>query len=220
MRYIFIAVLIFAFSMLVNAQPPAKKTNVRPSAKPAPKKKLEPFETATVEQMAKQCVKIETEVGSIELEMFPEFAPETVRNFLNLVAYGAFNMTTFSRVVPNFVIQGGNPSTREPYNEAIYKRMQKSIPDEPNKILHERGILSMARSDEPNSASSSFFILVNGGSHLDGKFSAFGKVTKGLEIVDSINKMKVENEKPEKPVKLTKVSLFACEPQKTTETPK
>ncbi len=212
------AVLIF-FAFSVNAQPPAKKVNARPT-KPVAKKKLEPFETATVEKMASQCVKLETELGNIELEMFPEFAPETVRNFLNLVSYGAFDTTTFSRVVPGFVIQGGNPITRQTYPEAIITRMRRPIPDEPSKILHERGILSMARTDQPNSANSNFFILVGDGSHLDGTFSAFGRVTTGMEVADSIAKMPVEKEKPLKPVRLKKASIIPCVPQKAAENPK
>src|SRR4051812_35561113 len=84
---------------------PPKKANVRPAAKAAAAK--EPFEKASIETMREQCVKFETEKGLIEMEMFPESAPESVRNFLNLVALGAFDTTTFSRVVPGFVIQGG-----------------------------------------------------------------------------------------------------------------
>jgi peptidyl-prolyl cis-trans isomerase B (cyclophilin B) len=216
--FLIVSVLIFcAFSM---AQPPAKKKNVRPTAKPTAKKSVEPFEKSTVAEMASQCARMETELGNIELEFFPESAPETVRNFLNLISLKAFDMTTFSRVVPDFVIQGGNAGTRQPYVESIYKRMIKSIPDEPSLIKHERGIISMARSDEPNSASSNFFILVSEAKHLDGTFAAFGKVTKGMETVDAINKEKVEKEKPLKPIVLKKVTLFPCTTEKPTETPK
>lgn len=199
--------VFFAFSM---AQPPVKKTNIRPNAKATQKKVVEPFEKSTVAEMASQCAKMETELGNIELEFFPESAPETVRNFLNLISLKAFDMTTFSRVVPDFVIQGGNAGTRQPYEEKLYNRMIKNIPDEPSLIKHERGILSMARSDEPNSASSNFFILVSEAKHLDGKFAAFGKVIKGMETVDAINKEKVEKEKPLKPVFVKKVTVFPC----------
>jgi peptidyl-prolyl cis-trans isomerase B (cyclophilin B) len=160
--------------------------------------------------MAAQCVKFETEAGIIELEMFPESAPETVRNFLNLVAKGVFDTTAFSRVVPNFVVQGGNISTREKITTELYNRARKTIPDEPSLIKHGRGILSMARSDEPNSATTHFFILVREASELDGKFAAFGRVTSGMEVVDSINKMRVEGDKPIKPVRLTRAALFRC----------
>jgi peptidyl-prolyl cis-trans isomerase B (cyclophilin B) len=187
-----------------------KKTNPRPVARTS---KAEPFDKATVAEMATRCVKLETEAGDIELEMFPESAPETVRNFLNLTASGAYDTTTFSRVVPNFVIQGGNLSTREKSTPELVKRSQRTIPDEPSQIKHERGILSMARPDTPNSATTHFFILVGKAEPLDGTFAAFGRVTKGMEIVDAINKMPVEAEKPLKPVRLKRASVAPCPAQ-------
>lgn len=191
-----------------------KKSNQRPAGK---QPKAEPFDKATVETMAAQCVKLDTEAGVIELEMFPESAPESVRNFLNLTATGAFDTTTFSRVVPRFVIQGGNLATREKLTPELDKRMRRAIPDEPNQIKHERGILSMARTDEPNSATTHFFVLVDSAPNLDGTFSAFGRVTKGMDIVDAINKMPVENEKPTKPVRITRGSVAPCPAQPTTK---
>jgi peptidyl-prolyl cis-trans isomerase B (cyclophilin B) len=210
------AVLFFALTakaqtVAVPASPPAKpepaKTNVRPEPPPA----AEPFDKADIKTMASKCVKLETESGDITAEMYPESAPETVRNFLNMVAIGAFDTTTFSRVVPGFVIQGGNVWTRTGgVTVALGARARKTIPDEPNKILHERGVLSMARSDEPNTATSHFFILVGTGTHLDGKFAAFGRVTSGIEVADAINKVSVAEEKPEKPVRIRKASLYPC----------
>jgi peptidyl-prolyl cis-trans isomerase B (cyclophilin B) len=185
-----------------------KKSNQRPAGKTTPKG--EPFDKATVETMAAQCVRLETEAGVIELEMFPETAPESVRNFLNLAAIGAFDTTTFSRVVPRFVIQGGNLSTREKMTPELAARSRRTIPDEPNQVKHERGILSMARSDEPNTASTHFFILVTAAPSLDGTFAAFGRVTKGMEVVDAINKMPVENEKPAKPVRISRAAVAPC----------
>lgn len=190
-----------------------KKTNQRPT--PAPKAIVEPFEKATVEMMAKQCVKFETEAGNIELEMYPESAPETVRSFLNLAAIGAFDTTTFSRVVPGFVIQGGDLFTRPNMTAEMDKRARRVLPDEPNQIKHERGILSMARADTPNSATTNFFILLSAANTLDGTFAAFGRVTSGMETVEAINKMPVENEKPTKPVRIIKGSVAACPALKT-----
>lgn len=185
---------------------PVKKTNQRPE-KSEPKEK---FDDADVKTMASQCVRLETEQGNIELEMFPESAPESVRNFLNLTSIGAFDTTAFSRVVPGFIIQGGNIATRETRTNELTRRAYRTIPDEPNLIKHERGIVSMARGDEPNTASSNFFILVGSGSHLDGTFAAFARVTSGMETVDIINKMPAENEKPEKPVKIKTATIFPC----------
>lgn len=192
-----------------SASPVAKKTNSRPvvASKTAASG---PFEKADVKTMAAQCVALDTEAGVIELEMFPESAPETVRNFLNLAAIKAFDTTVFNRVVPGFIVQGGDLATREKLTPELDKRLRRTIIDEPNAIKHERGIISMARASEPNSATTNFFILVGTASHLDGTFAAFGRVTKGMETVDAINKMPVENEKPTKPVRLKRATVASC----------
>lgn len=184
------------------------KKNERPAALTA--KPAEPFDGASVEKMAGQCVRLETEGGNIEMEMLPEAAPESVRNFLNLAATGAFDTTTFSRVVKDFVIQGGSLATRESLTPELAVRATRKIPDEPNYVKHVRGIVSMARPDEPNSASTHFFILVGEGAHLDGKFAAFARVTRGLGVADAINHAPTEGDKPSSPVRLTRAVVFAC----------
>lgn len=192
----------------VQQQQPPKKINERPADAPRP----EPFDDATVEKMAAQCVRLETEAGAIEMEMLAETAPETVRNFLNLVATGAFDTTTFSRTVKNFVIQGGNLTTRETITSDLMRRASRTIPDEPNPIKHERGIVSMARTNQPNSATTNFFILVGEGAHLDGKFAAFGRVTRGMEVADAINSAPADGEKPTKPVRIKRAAVATCPP--------
>ena len=188
--------------------PAPKKSNARPSDSQAPAP--EPYDNATVEKMAGQCVKLETEAGAIEIEMLAEAAPETVRNFLNLTSIGAFDTTTFSRVVKDFVVQGGNLSTGQKWGAELAKRASRKIPDEPSYVKHVRGVVSMARPDEPNSATTHFFILVGEATQLDGKFSAFGRVTRGMEVVDTMNKAEAENEKPAKPVRLTRATVEQC----------
>lgn len=185
-----------------------KKANTRPQEASAPQP--EPFDGASVEKMASQCVTLETQAGSIEIEMLPTSAPEAVRNFLNLSATGALDTTTFSRVVKGFIIQGGNLSTSEKWGPELSKRMSRRLPDEPGLIRHERGIVSMARTDEANSATTHFFILVGSGSHLDAKFAAFGRVKKGIEVADAINGAAVNGETPEKPVKINKAIVAQC----------
>ncbi len=193
--------------MPVNKEP--TKSNARPT--PPPVAVIEPFDKADVKTMAAKCVKLETESGDIELELYPESAPESVRNFLNLAALGAFDTTTFSRVVPNFVIQGGNIWTREGgVSRDLGARARRTIPDEPNKIIHDRGVLSMARAEEANTATTSFFILVEAAPSLDGKFAAFGRATKGTDVVDTINKAQVDGDKPVKPVRIKKAIVAAC----------
>ena len=89
-------------------------------------------------------------------------------------------------------------------------RARRTIPDEPNKIPHVAGVLSMARPDTPNGASTHFFILLTNAPDLDGTFAAFGRVTKGMDVVEKINKAPVVGEKPEKPVRIKTVTLFPC----------
>jgi len=208
--------LILGFLLLtvnVSAQSnnpiePPKKANARTTATPVPVG--EPFDGATLEKMAAHCVTLETELGPIEIAIMPENAREAARNFLNLSATGALDTTTFSRVVKGFVIQGGNLQTSEKWSEALAKRMAQKLPDEPGLVKHVRGIVSMARTDEPNSATTHFFILAGPGPHLDSTFAAFGTVTKGMEVVDAINQAPGENEKPEKPVKINRALVNPC----------
>ena len=208
-----IALVVFSLFLLTdaaaqsNATEAPKKANTRSTVEtPA----AEPFDGASVEKMAAHCVTLETELGPIDIAMMPEVAPESVRNFLNLSATGALDTTTFSRVVKGFVIQGGNLQTSEKWSAELSKRMARKIPDEPGIVKHVRGIVSMARTDEPNSATTHFFILAGPGQHLDSKFAAFGTVTKGIEVVDEINQAPAENEKPEKPVKIKRAIVAPC----------
>jgi peptidyl-prolyl cis-trans isomerase B (cyclophilin B) len=185
-----------------------KKANARATATEV--SAAEPFDGASVERLGAQCVTLDTELGAIEIAVMPENAPEAVRNFLNLSATGALDTTTFSRVVKDFVIQGGNLQSSEKWGPELAKRMMRHVPDEPGIVKHERGIVSMARTEEPNSATTHFFILVGPGPHLDSKFSAFGTVTKGMDVVDAINQAPVDGEKPEKPVKINRAIVVPC----------
>jgi cyclophilin family peptidyl-prolyl cis-trans isomerase len=203
----FLILFLFLFTCLSIAVAQDKKVNVRT---PVLDNVAEPFDGAPVEKLGSQCVTLETELGAIEIAMMPEVAPEAVRNFLNLSATGAFDTTTFSRIVKGFVIQGGNLATSEKWNAELAKRMARRLPDEPGLVKHVRGIVSMARTDEPNSATTHFFILVGPGPHLDSKFSAFGSVTKGMEVVDAINQAPANGEKPDKPVKINRAVVAVC----------
>lgn len=211
------ALIVLAFVLATTAQDfaqsgsqtdSAKKANRRPADSSAPKP--EPFDGASVEKMAASCVSLETELGEIDIEMIPEAAPESVRGFLNLAATGALDTTTFSRTVKDFIIQGGNLATSEKWNFDLARRMTRKLPDEPGLIKHVRGIVSMARTEEANSATTHFFILVADGHHLDGKFAAFGRVTKGIEVADEINKAPAEGEKPNKPVRINRAIVVPC----------
>ncbi len=186
----------------------ARKVNERSTdaaATPA-----EPFDGASTDKMAAHCVTLETDTGPIEIEMMPEVAPENARSFLNLTASGAFDTTTFSRVVKGFIIQGGNLSTSEKWGVELSKRAARKLPDEPGLVKHVRGIVSMARTDEPNSASTHFFILVGEGQHLNSKFAAFGRVRKGIEVADAINGAQTDGEMPVKAVRIRRALVAQC----------
>ena len=130
---------------------------------------------------------IEMENGQkIELELYPEYAPKTVENFESLVKAGFYDGLTFHRVIKGFMIQGGDPlgngmggSDKKLVGEFAANGHQ-------NPIKHERGVISMARSFDPNSASSQFFIMHKDAPHLDGQYAAFGRVLAGMEAVDEI----------------------------------
>jgi peptidyl-prolyl cis-trans isomerase B (cyclophilin B) len=218
-RWAGLLVCAFAAAALLFAQepappatnqtpPPLKKSNERPAAMSAAD--AEPYSNAPVAKMAEACVTLETEEGKIEIEMLAEMAPETTRNFLNLVAIGAFDTTTFNRVVKGFVIQGGNLSTHQRLTPELAQRSRRTILDEPNPVRHERGIVSMARTAQPNSATTNFFILVSDAPHLNGTFAAFGRVVRGMEVVDKINQAPATNEKPDKPVRITRALIAPC----------
>src|SRR5690242_12168467 len=212
-----IGLLTIAFMLMVmtaRAQSNApieapKKANARATTTEGPAA-AEPFDGASVEKMGAQCVTLDTELGAIEIAMLPENAPEAVRNFLNLSATGAYDTTTFSRTVKGFVIQGGNLQTSDKWGPELARRMMHHLPDEPGLVKHVRGIVSMARTEEPNSATTHFFILVAPAQHLDSKFAAFGTVTKGMEVVDAINQAPADGEKPDKPVKIKRAIVVTC----------
>ena len=201
--------ICFSFIWLLSVtQDLPKKANTRTTT---PVETADPFDGASLEKLASQCVTLETEPGAIEMAMMPEVAPEAVRNFLNLAATGSLDTTTFSRVVKNFVVQGGNLQTSEKWSAELAKRMSRKLPDEIGLVKHVRGIVSMARTDEPNSATTHFFIVVNEAPHLNSTFSAFGQVTKGMEVVDAINQAPVVGDKPDKPVKINRAVVAPCQ---------
>ncbi len=124
--------------------------------------------------------------GKIELELYPEAAPKTVANFLKLVGEGFYDGLIFHRVIPGFMIQGGDPQGNGMggAKENIVGEFKANGHDNP--IKHTRGVISMARAYNPNSASSQFFIMHANAPHLDGQYAAFGKVVSGMEVVDEI----------------------------------
>ncbi len=131
---------------------------------------------------------IETEFGTIKLELYPEHAPITAENFKRLVGNGFYDGLTFHRIIDGFMIQGGDPTGTGMggSDEKIKGEFRSNGVDNP--IKHQRGVISMARSMARDSASSQFFIMHKDAPHLDGEYAAFGKVTEGIEVVDEIVK--------------------------------
>ncbi len=134
------------------------------------------------------CTQGANELGKIQIELFPDVAPKHVANFDSLVAIKFYDGTAFHRVIPNFMIQGGDPNSKsEPKDKwGMGRPDQKRVPAEFSKLEHKRGIISAARSQDPNSASSQFFICVADAKWLDGQYSIFGQVNSGMEVVDKI----------------------------------
>lgn len=130
---------------------------------------------------------LETVHGNIKIEFFPEKAPGHVKNFKDLAKSGFYNDTTFHRVIPGFMIQGGDPNSKKPDREMHgMGGPGYSVNAEFNDTPHQRGIVSMARAQDPNSAGSQFFIVVKDAPFLDGKYTVFGKVIEGMDVADKI----------------------------------
>ena len=129
---------------------------------------------------------IETNLGNIELELDEKKAPLTVKNFADYAKSGHYNNTIFHRVINGFMIQGGGFTVDGEHKETDAIKGEFDANGTPNPLKHTRGVLSMARTMFPNSASSQFFIMHKDSPHLDGQYAAFGKVTEGLEVVDAI----------------------------------
>ena len=162
----------------------------------APPPEPEPFSSETPADLGRHKAVIETSAGAMTVEFFADKAPETVRNFLRLSAAGVYDGTTVHRVVRGFVIQTGWLATRGPLTEKQQKLVRLSLPPEFNDTKHSKGILSMARGDDPASASTSFFIVTGDASSLDGKYTAFGRVVDGLAVLEAIEAAPVNGEAP------------------------
>lgn len=145
------------------------------------------FTKEEIKKMSKTRAVIETKFGNIELEFYPKDAPNHVANFIELAKKGFYNGTTFHRVIPGFVIQGGDPNTKDPNTKmAGMGGPGYTIKAEFNDRDHSPGVLSMARGGDPDSAGSQFFICAGDVPQLDGNYTAFGKVTKGMDVVKKI----------------------------------
>ena len=153
---------------------------------------------------------IETTLGDIELELQNDMAPGHVKNFKDLAEKGFYDGTTFHRVIPGFMIQGGDPNTKS--DDRSTHGMGGpgyTIKAEFSSTPHTRGVLSMARSQDPDSAGSQFFVVVKDSSFLDNQYTVFGRVTKGMEVVDKIvNVPRDSKDNPDEKVEMKSVKII------------
>jgi peptidyl-prolyl cis-trans isomerase B (cyclophilin B) len=163
------------------------------------------FSSEEVKKMSEQQAIIRTNLGDITLKFFPEVAPNHVNNFIELAKKGFYNGTTFHRVVPKFVIQGGDPNSKNPdRSKHGMGGPGYQVKAEFNKKPHRRGTLSMARSAHPDSADSQFFICVADIPSLDGQYTVFGEVVKGIEVADKIvSQPRDGNDNPKDRIEMT-----------------
>ncbi len=184
--------------------PVIQKVTLRPG-RPVPP--LE-FSESPVEELAKYRATLETTLGNMTLEFFPNLAPNHVRNFLRLARAGFYDGTAFHRVVPDFVVQGGLLYTRQPpLPDFRQQDLVRRLKPEFNNTPHVKGILSMARAEEPDSAETSFFICLGDALSLDNQYTVFGKVVDGIEVLDKFQKVEVDGETPKQRLELRKVVL-------------
>jgi cyclophilin family peptidyl-prolyl cis-trans isomerase len=186
-------------------------------AAPAAKKKMPRKEkTVAPRDYANTLATLQTDMGDITLKFYYDKAPRHVQNFVDLAASGFYDGTMFHRVIPGFMIQGGDPNTKKPEDPShpygtggnVVAGKEVRLNAEFNDLKHKRGILSMARSQDPNSASSQFFIVVKDSTFLDNQYSAFGEVVSGMDVADKIAAApRGANDRPNQPIRIKKILL-------------
>ena len=166
-------------------------------------------------------VTIEMQNGDImKLELYPEIAPNTVNNFISLINKGFYNGLIFHRVIRGFMLQGGDPEGTGTGGPGYSIKGEFTYNNFENKLIHIAGVISMARSQRPDSAGSQFFIMHKDSPHLDGSYAAFGKITEGMDVVNKIADLKTDySDKPIEPqvMKTVTVDTFGTqypEPEK------
>lgn len=189
------AVLIMAMLLLILTAC-GNKDQEQSADKPVKKVDKNPIVTITMEN-DKQ----------IKVELYPEVAPNTVANFISLINDKFYDGLIFHRVIPEFMIQGGDPDGNGTGGPGYSIKGEFSSNGFENSLKHERGVISMARSQQPDSGGSQFFIMVADYPSLDGEYAAFGKVTEGMDVVDEIVSVETENDKPLEDQKMKSVTV-------------
>jgi cyclophilin family peptidyl-prolyl cis-trans isomerase len=184
---------------------------------PAPKAE----ENRPMEYYKDKVAELHTSAGEIDIRFYPDAAPNHVKNFIDLAEKGFYNGTKFHRVIPGFMIQGGDPNTISGSPSTWGTGGSgKNVAAEFNSIHHARGVVSMARSNDPNSASSQFFICVADAGSLDNQYTAFGKVTKGMDVADKIvNAPRNASDRPNNPTSIDKIVIREAKPDEKGPAP-
>jgi cyclophilin family peptidyl-prolyl cis-trans isomerase len=169
------------------------------------KKKVQPFVNAPIDELRKN---VKTTLGTMKIRMEPDWAPNHVRNFLMLVSTGWYDGTAFHRIVKDFVVQGGMGNTRPGGAEHPADRWVRPLKGEFRKdVQHVRGIVSMARGDDPDSATTSFFLMLGEAKHLDGQYTAFGRIVEGMDVLSTFEKEEVNGETPKRRLEVVEAKL-------------
>lgn len=168
-----------------------------------------PAQEKAMSQYENKVAEVHTSAGQIDIRFYPDVAPNHVKNFIDLAEKGFYNGTKFHRVIPDFMIQGGDPNTKTG-DTSMWGTggSGTNVKAEFNRVPHTRGIVSMARSGHPDSASSQFFIMVADYPSLNGQYSVFGRVTKGMDVADKIvSAPKGANDRPNNPTTIDKIVI-------------
>ncbi len=207
----FIAAVIVGLLMLSSlacTKKEAPQDNSGQSRQNEPNTAVEPFEPDPNKKYPQ--VTIEMANGkTIKMALYPEVAPNTVNNFISLIKKGFYDGIIFHRVIPGFMIQGGDPQGTGGGGPGYAIKGEFRENGFENNLLHERGTVSMARTNDPNSAGSQFFIMVDRADYLDGQYAAFGKVIQGMDVVDEI--VSADRNAEDKPLKEQKMKKVTAE---------
>ncbi len=203
---------VTATSSAETSAPPAA------TSEPATKAKENPPMTDYKDKVAE----LHTTAGEIDIRFFPDVAKNHVQNFIDLAQKGFYNGTKFHRIIPGFMIQGGDPNTKTADTSSWGTGGSgKNVSAEFSTVSHKRGIVSMARAQDPNSASSQFFIVVKDSTFLDNQYTVFGQVTKGMDVADKIvSAPRGANDRPNNPTTITKIVIRDAKADEKGPTPK
>jgi peptidyl-prolyl cis-trans isomerase B (cyclophilin B) len=207
---------VFCLLMLVacerSQQPQSQNTSPKVTNVPVPIRSFVTFSQKTGDQLKHYHVLLKTSLGNITLGFFPDVAPEHVRNFLRLCQMGFYDHTAWHRVVRNFVIQGGDMGTRNPPLQMAESSGVRRLQPEFSKMKHVEGIVSMARGEALDSAETSFFICLKAQPVLDNKYTIFGRVVSGMDVVAKISNVPLEGTKPRERVELIGAQIMEVAP--------